>query len=69
MRPSFYARTLSEAQEGLSVFVVRFAFVIMARKLLWTVWIGVNGFRTGLAICRKWRICFNEVETGLGVTQ
>jgi hypothetical protein len=34
MRSSDYARTLPEAQEGLPVFVVRFAVVIMARQPL-----------------------------------
>jgi hypothetical protein len=69
MRSFDYARTLPEAREGLPVFVLDFAVVIMAREPLWAVWIGVNGFRTGLAIRRKWRICFNEVETNLRVTQ
>jgi hypothetical protein len=53
MRSFDYARTLSEAQGGLPVFVVDFAVVIMAREPLWTVWTGVNGFRTGLATRRK----------------
>ena len=47
MRSFDYARTLPEALQGVPVFAVRFAFVIMARELLWTVWIGVNDFRTG----------------------
>jgi hypothetical protein len=44
MRSFDYARTLPEAREGLPVFVVGFAFVIMAPELLWTVWIDVNDF-------------------------
>jgi hypothetical protein len=68
MRSFDYARTPSEAQWGLPVFVVHFVVVVMAREPLWTVWIGVNGFRTGLPI-KKAADRFNEVETDLKVTQ
>jgi hypothetical protein len=41
----------------------------MAREPVWAVWIGVNGFRTGFAYQEKAANRFNEVETGLKVTQ
>jgi hypothetical protein len=34
MRSFDYARTLPEARQSFPVFVVRFAFVIMARQLM-----------------------------------
>ena len=69
MRLFDYARTLPEALQGVPVFAVRFALVIMAREPVWAVWIGVNGFRTGFARQEKAANRFNEVETGLKVTQ
>jgi hypothetical protein len=69
MRSSSYARTSPEARQGFAVFAVRLVVVIMAREL-------IDGLdRRQRLLDRNWqfgrksRIRFNEVESGVVVTQ